>query len=885
MRNQRSSRQFRYSSSPHYTLVRTILHIVLPLIGALSLGLSILTWVYHQPFTRIYEPGSKDSELPGIFPREGNGVIDYAYSRGQVSIELPQVGHGNVVATLRLGGPSGTLPVTTRIYTGALQLALGAIAPIRTYHLLIPPDAQGNVGLVIDSETRQIPTDRRELGVLIDWIELRSLPDGAAPRLSLRFTALVLMLWPVILLLPWGYWWKRGGFLLLSIGITAAYSRSRGISVVNDTPLLIVVGLGALSQGIGHLLSNDDVPYLGRLLRQKRYRQIVGEIIVSLVVLGCYVWHVRRYADFIIDDTYISLVYVKNVLHGNGLSFNGDYVAGYSNFLWVIALAMLGMLGLDLTIAAKSLGVACAVLVFVMLVKISRMLLQDRASGLLASALLAASSSFVVWSVAGLETLGFTLLLVASIYLILSEEQHARIRWSVLTLAGLALIRPEGIGLMLMLIAIRILIRVFNYGRRALQSELVATSLIPCGIYLVFLTWHKIVYGYPLPTTVYAKTGNLAGQIRNGTGYILSASYQMAPLMIGLIVLLPVIFIPRHRRLPNSLLLLTILAYSIFIIVSGGDWMPVYRFLVPLLPLVFLVGAQEIVILGKWLGGHARSRSYTLVFLTSVLALSQVWQASLANHEIVRTVARASQGSVEVGRMMGRLAGPQDTIALIDAGAIPFFTDSRIIDMVGLNNNYIAHLPGGFLEKYDNTYVLAQQPTFVQLHVTGFEAGYIPVDFIGAEELYYSAEFHQWYKQIPESPFIFERRATPLSSKYVASFYDVDYKAALPSAVSAATQSTLTLTVTNRGGLSWPAWHNTTIIMEWHSMTGQLISTTQHIALPNHVRPGESITLNVNLTPPLSSGQYQLVIDVERTRLFRFSERGAAPFRTTIEVK
>lgn len=883
MSKQQSLRQFRYWSGHVFT--RMLIRIFLPIIITLSIGSSILAWVYHQPFTRIYEPGTHGSKLRGLFPSEDNGVMAYAYSRGQTSFQQPQVGNGLFEVTLRMGGPQGTLPITTRVYTDSFQLGLGAIASIRTYHLLIPSDSQGNVGIVVDSQTRQTPTDRRELGVLIDQIELRSLHSIAAPRLLLRLTALVLILWYTLLLVPTGYWWKRAILLLVSITFAIAYSRSRAISVTYDRSPLLIVGLSALSLSLGQLLSKEHVPCLGRRLGQKEYRQAVSELIFSLAVLGFFTWHIRRYTDFIIDDTYISLVYVKNLLQGNGLTFNGTYVAGYSNILWVIGVAILGMLGLDLTLAAKGLGVVCAILVFVILVKLSRRLLKDRVSGLLASALLAASSSFVVWSVSGLESLGFTLLIILSIYLILHEEQRVRIRWSVLSLAGLALMRPEGIGLMLILIGMRIFIRLLHHGRRAPHRELILASLIPCGIYLAFLTWHMIVYGDPLPTTVYAKSGDLAGQIQSGIDYILRAGYQMTALLICLIVLLPVIFIPRHRRLPNSLLVITILAYSSFIIIAGGDWMPAYRFLVPMLPLIFLVVAQELVLIGDWLGRYSRLQNDSLIVLAAALALLQVWQASVASHKLIRRVARESQGSVEIGRMMGRLAVPNDTIALIDAGAISYFTGAHIIDMAGLNDNYIAHLPGGFLSKYDNRYVLAQQPTFIQMHVSGYDAGYLPVDFIGTQDLYYTAEFHQWYRQIPESPHIFKRRATPLSKEYVAGFYTVDYQAALPSTVLAGTQRTIALTLTNRGELSWFAWGNTMITAEWHNLAGQLIGAAQHIALPDHVRPGDSMTLNINLTTPSSPGQYQLVIDLERNRMFRFSERGVSPFRGTVDVQ
>ena len=45
-------------------------------------------------------------------------------------------------------------------------------------------------------------------------------------------------------------------------------------------------------------------------------------------------------AWFLCDDAFISFRYVRNLLEGHGLVFNpGEYVEGYSNFLWVLELA------------------------------------------------------------------------------------------------------------------------------------------------------------------------------------------------------------------------------------------------------------------------------------------------------------------------------------------------------------------------------------------------------------------------------------------------------------------------------------------------------------------------------------------------------------------
>jgi hypothetical protein len=50
---------------------------------------------------------------------------------------------------------------------------------------------------------------------------------------------------------------------------------------------------------------------------------------------------------FLCDDAFISFRYARNLLAGHGLVFNrGEFVEGYTNFLWTLEVAGLWRLGL-----------------------------------------------------------------------------------------------------------------------------------------------------------------------------------------------------------------------------------------------------------------------------------------------------------------------------------------------------------------------------------------------------------------------------------------------------------------------------------------------------------------------------------------------------------
>ncbi len=78
-----------------------------------------------------------------------------------------------------------------------------------------------------------------------------------------------------------------------------------------------------------------------------------------LVLLG---W-LAVVAWFLCDDAFISFRYVRNLLEGHGLVFNpGEYVEGYTNFLWMLELAAIWrLLGIPPEQAVPWLSIACTV--------------------------------------------------------------------------------------------------------------------------------------------------------------------------------------------------------------------------------------------------------------------------------------------------------------------------------------------------------------------------------------------------------------------------------------------------------------------------------------------------------------------------------------------
>ena len=187
-------------------------------------------------------------------------------------------------------------------------------------------------------------------------------------------------------------------------------------------------------------------------------------------------------AWFLCDDAFISFRYVRNLLKGHGLVFNpGEYVKGYSNFLWVLELvAIWWALDVAPEDAAPWLSVAfTAGTIAAMMWWIARLpLLCHR--GLVAwmtQGLVCASATFAVWtSGGGLETRQFTFFIVlAVVCLSLYRDSRRGLLVASLSLAAAALDaarRPAVGGVVLRLVR-----HPADGGHGASESGLAAVDL------------------------------------------------------------------------------------------------------------------------------------------------------------------------------------------------------------------------------------------------------------------------------------------------------------------------------------------------------------------------------------------------------------------------
>ena len=320
---------------------------------------------------------------------------------------------------------------------------------------------------------------------------------------------------------------------------------------------------------------------------------------------------------FISDDAFISFRYVRNLLEGQGLVYNpGEYVEGYSNFLWVLELAAIwGLLGVAPEYAAQWLSVGFTVgTLGAMLWWAARMpgVERRRLTAWLALGLVGSSATFAAWtSGGGLETRQFTFFVVlAVVCLSLYRDRKAGLIAAALSLAGAAYTRPEGPLIAAICLGWFVFQRLADAGRlttdwrelRGVDWRGLAYLALPClGLIAAHFLFRYVYYGEWLPNTYYAKF--VRPWYESGFMYLLTAAMET-----GLYLLLPLAWVGLRRQWRErrdgtyALVLLLIGAHMIYVMRIGGDSFE-FRPLDFYWPLLALPAGQGIVRLGSGLAG------------------------------------------------------------------------------------------------------------------------------------------------------------------------------------------------------------------------------------------------------------------------------------------
>jgi len=459
-----------------------------------------------------------------------------------------------------------------------------------------------------------------------------------------------------------------------------------------------------------------------------------------------------------IDDAYISYRYAANWIAGQGLVWNpGEWVEGFSNPLWTLAVAAGMRLGAEPRTFGHALGVAGGIGVLLATWLLARALLPSSRRALAAAAVwpVSASVALVHWSTAGLETSLFVAFEIAA----LACYAHARIGLCLVFLLLGTCTRLDGVLLAAVLLGFHVLPRWRTGGWTVWRPALVYAAFV---LATFVLRW--LYYGTLLPNTYYAKVG--------GVPLWMGLEYGRSFFATGPVFLLPLagLAIARDRRAAPAAVFAV--CTGLYVLRIGGDAFPHGRFLLPLLPVLsalalaglsrafdlrpaiafalapslLLATAWPIwgtlppalaaaVVVGTalgWLVWQRPPRPGRLAAAGTAFAigLGLALHASgpLATSQRERSLQRewrlAARGEEEQQRRVALLAtrARPELVAAGAIGAFGFYSRLPVLDILGLVDAHIArrHVPASAKglpvpghSRSDADYVLSREPDYI----------------------------------------------------------------------------------------------------------------------------------------------------------------------------
>jgi hypothetical protein len=470
----------------------------------------------------------------------------------------------------------------------------------------------------------------------------------------------------------------------------------------------------------------------------------------------------RRYYPFFVDDGFISLRYSKRLLDGHGLTWtDGERVEGYSNLLWVLGCAALGLVRHDLVWCARALGVASTLATFgaVAYRYVARAVRSalPGAAGLLALAL---AGPVCIWSIGGLEQPLVAALLAWSavlLYPLLAARGPITLRDAVpagVCLGLLSITRPDT-GLFTAVACLALLVSRGRAGLRdGLRSALVVGALAT-SFFLVQLAFRRAYYGEWVANTALAKVSFASRRVAEGARVLGEGAMSLWPVGVPALGLGVAAFVvpgsteaAEGRRARIGLLLLALVVWSAYVVAIGSDNFPAHRSVVPDVVLLGLLLAESVA----WaLESTGRLGTFAPTLVAGCLAVfGNLQQSDPGNVASLIPTPRVMQGRT-TGLLLKKAFGamnPPPLLAVDAAGVVPFYAELPALDMLGLCDSYLTHhRPKSFgngpigHELGDGDYVLGRSPDLILSGIGGATS----LSYAGGRQMAKDARFVDGY--------------------------------------------------------------------------------------------------------------------------------------------
>jgi hypothetical protein len=406
------------------------------------------------------------------------------------------------------------------------------------------------------------------------------------------------------------------------------------------------------------------------------------------------------------DDAFILFRYARNVAQGSGIVFNvaGPHAEGATDFLWMLGLSGLTVLGSDVAIAAlvlNTLGAGLAAFVLCRALDTSSMTPGRRPLWLLLIVVCVPLLSAATAAYGGFSSMLYAALGVAALHASLEAGPRviACIPFAALVLG---LFRPDGVFAGAA-IGVAGALRARDLGRERAYTTTAGAAGVLAGAYYV---WRSRYFGLPLPLPLYVKSR---------TGDVEKLANMREPLR-SLLTRLPGLGANLHWVVVGGVAgALAVIALAAHLLRRNAvTGIPAARLAVAVLPLAVLWGSLCFAHQSQNIDWRFQSMIQLGAIYFAVRGVSALLRRKIASQNLAwgmlgavalpaimagipRVQGRLSGGYGDFVNVFaaryGRELGPDSRIALTEAGRMPFWSTAQVLDAIGLNSPETALRP------------------------------------------------------------------------------------------------------------------------------------------------------------------------------------------------
>lgn len=419
-------------------------------------------------------------------------------------------------------------------------------------------------------------------------------------------------------------------------------------------------------------------------------------LLIAIVILTAIAWGNR----FIYDDAFISFRYAQHLAEGHGLVWNiGETpIEGYTNFLWTLLMSLAFVASVDPILFSWIIGILCFIGSLILTYLIAKNLTHNPNWGILAVVLVGTNFTFNAFATSGLETQLQAMLILCAVWGVHRMVSAKAISSSQLIILGvvfslLLMVRLDS-AIFIAILGLVLLDRILR-TESSFASKIKQLAVLALPIILIigsWMLWKLDFYGNILPNTFYAKVGGKTFVYVRGIFYQLGfwLSYWLFP--FPFLIAWAVI----KRKLTQLEIQLTVIIaiWITYLIYVGGDHME-FRFMVSVIPLLMIV---IVSILAKIIQQTSLRMIFILLIGTGTISHMITYENSpFKTHQTsIPNLLAPSTTPLDNWDIAGQALGKAlnydrtVTIAINPAGIIPYYTQARTIDMLGLNDRWIA---------------------------------------------------------------------------------------------------------------------------------------------------------------------------------------------------